>query len=216
MPDYFKLSTGNFAQDWSNTALLSATDDWSRVTGIVGYRGDDITSATGANPGTLTGDGTVTIDVNVNQVNPNTNTTGGVTEFEIANPVVALQGSGTADAPSLVFHLDTTGREQVVFSFNAPDIDGSPDKPAQQIAVQYRVGVSGAWINLPAGYIADATSAGSATQSTAVSVTLPASVNGQSQVQVRVITANAVGNDEWVGIDDILVTSQPQTVGPIL
>ena len=41
------------------------------------------------------------VDVNVNQTNPNTNTTGGVAEFEIANAVVALQGSGTADAPNL-------------------------------------------------------------------------------------------------------------------
>lgn len=81
MPDYFKLSTGNFVQDWSNTALLNATDDWSRVTGIVGYRGDDITSATGVDPSALTGDGTVTVDVNVNQTNPNTFGTGGVTEF---------------------------------------------------------------------------------------------------------------------------------------
>ena len=216
MLQYFKLSTGNFAQDWSNTALLNTSDNWSQVASIVGYRGDDITGATGVNPGTLTGDGTVTIDVNVNQINPNTNSTGGVTEFELANPVVALQGSGTADAPSLVFYLDTTGREQVVFSFVARDIDGSADNAAQQIAVQYRIGESGAWINLPAGYVADATSAGSATQSTAVSVTLPNSVNGQGQVQVRVITSNAVGNDEWVGIDDILVTSSPAAVVPVL
>ena len=36
-------------------------------------------------------------------------TNGGVAEFELADPVVALQGSGTADAPYLLFHLDTTG-----------------------------------------------------------------------------------------------------------
>jgi len=144
MPDYFKLSIGNFAQDWSNTALLNTTDNWSQVASIVGYRGDDIISGTAINPGTLTGDGTVTIDINVNQTNPNTNTSGGVSEFEIANPVVALQGSGTADAPSLVFHLDTTGRESVVFSFNARDIDGSADNAAQQIAVQYHICESGA------------------------------------------------------------------------
>ena len=32
-----------------------------------------------------------------------------VAEFELADPVVAIQGSGTADAPYLLFHLDTTG-----------------------------------------------------------------------------------------------------------
>ena len=40
-------------------------------------------------------------DVNANQTNPNTFTTGGVTEFHIANPTIALAGSGTAKAPTL-------------------------------------------------------------------------------------------------------------------
>ena len=56
MPDYFKLSTGTFLQDWSDTTLLNTTDVWSPSLSIIGYRGDDITSATGANPGTLTGE----------------------------------------------------------------------------------------------------------------------------------------------------------------
>ena len=38
---------------------------------------------------------------------------------------------------------------------------------------------------------------------TPVSVTLPDDANDQPTVQVRVITTNASGNDEWVGIDDI-------------
>src|SRR5258705_12663263 len=106
---YFNLAGGNFFQDWSNTGLITTDDNWDGVPSIVGYRGDDVTSATGADPRTLTGDGTVVIDVNANQTNPNTFSTGGVAEFAIANPTIALNGSGTGDAPYIVLHLDATG-----------------------------------------------------------------------------------------------------------
>ena len=56
---------------------------------------------------------------------------------------------------------------------------------------------------LPAGYIADATTGGAATLVTSRSVTLPAAADDQPLVQVRVITADAPNNDEWVGIDDV-------------
>jgi len=52
-----------FSQDWSNTGLLTTTDDWSSVPAIIGYRGDAITGATGADPQTLLGEGTVTVDL---------------------------------------------------------------------------------------------------------------------------------------------------------
>jgi VCBS repeat-containing protein len=207
------LGTGNFFQNWTNTGQITTNDDWSGVASIVGYRGDGIVGSTGANPQLATGDGTVTVDVNVNQTNPNGFTTGGVAEFHLADPVVALQGSGTASAPNLVIYLDATGRENIVFSFRARDIDGSADNAIQQVAVQYRIGGSGAWINLPAGYIADATTGPSSLGPDILrTVTLPPAVNGASDLQIRIITTDAVGSDEWVGIDDISVTSQPSLV----
>ena len=120
-------------------------------------------------------------------------------------------------------YLNATGRENVVVSFNARDIDGSTDNAVQPIAVQYRLGASGPWTNVPpAGgnasnsQIADATTGPSvATLVTPVTVVLPSAVDNQAQVQVRFITANAASNDEWVGIDSINVTSEaaPQRVG---
>jgi VCBS repeat-containing protein len=205
------LGSGNFLQNWSNIGQITTSDDWSGVASIVGYRGDDIVGSPGANPQLATGDGTVTIDVNANQTSPNTFATGGVAEFHLADPVVALQGSGTADAPNLVIYLDATGRENIVFSFRARDIDGSADNAIQQIAVQYRIGGSGPWINLPAGYIADATTVGLGPDILRT-VTLPPAVNGASDLQIRIITTDAAGSDEWVGIDDISVTSDPSLV----
>jgi hypothetical protein len=73
--------------------------------------------------------------------------------------------------------------------------------------VQYRVGNSGSWTNVTGGFTSDATTGPSlATQVTPVSVVLPAAANNQPEVQIRVLTTNSVGNDEWVGIDDISIT----------
>ncbi len=202
------LASSNFFQDWTDTGQITTDDNWNGVASIVGYRGDNVVASAGTNPQLATGDGTVTIDVNANRVDQGTFGTGGVAEFELANPVVAMQGSGTADAPHLVIYLDATGRENIVFSFKARDIDSTADNAIQQVAVQYRVGGSGAWTDLPAGYISDATTGPSlATLETTRTVTLPAGANNASDLQIRIITADAVGTDEWVGIDDILVTS---------
>lgn len=211
---YHDLSSGALLQDWSNAGQITTNDDWSGVPSIQGFLGDiDAGTATGVDPRTLTGANLGALDVNANQTNPNTYTSGGVTEFAITNPTVALQGSGTADAPSLVLYLDATGRENVRVQFNARDIDGSADDAAQTVAIQYRIGETGTWTNVTNGYNADVTTANAATQVTAFDVTLPAEANGQGQIQVRILTTNAGGSDEWVGIDDINVSSIEEGTG---
>ncbi len=202
-----------FSQSWSTTSLITVDDDWSGVPGIVGYLGNYTTSTpTGVDPQTLLSDyASTSIDVIANQTNT-TITNGGVAEFEITDPVVALQGSGTADAPFLLIHLNTTGFTSIQVSYNVRDIDGSSDNAVQQVALHYRVGTSGDFTNVATGYIADATSGPSlATLVTNVNVTLPAAVNDQAQVQLRIMTTNAAGNDEWVGVDDLTVIAQPAT-----
>ena len=64
---------------------------------------------------------------------------------------------------------------------------------------------------MPAGYVADATTGPErlATLVTPVAVTLPPAAEDQPELQVRIMTTNAVGNDEWVGVDDIQVTGTP-------
>lgn len=200
-----------FSQDWSNTGLITASDDWSGVPGIVGYRGDGLTGATGTDPQTIVADGTSTpVDVNANQTNPSTYTTGGLTEFHLSDPAVALTGSGTADAPFLLINLDTTGFSTIQVSYKLRDLDASTDNAVQQFALQYRIGNSGNFVNLPAGYVADASSGPSAaTLVTPVSVVLPAAADNRSLVQLRIITTNAAGNDEMIGVDDIAVTGKP-------
>jgi DNA/RNA endonuclease G (NUC1) len=202
-----------FSQNWTNTGLITTNDNWNGVPGIIGYRGDGLVSSTGVNPQTVLTESTV-VNVIANQANPNTLATGGVAEFEIANPVVALQGSGTARAPYVQFHINTTGLANINIAYNLRDVDGSADNAIQPVALQYRVGNTGNFTNVAAGFVADATTGPSlATLVTPVSVTLPAAVNNQPLVQVRVITTDAVGSDEWVGIDDVNITASSVPTG---
>lgn len=134
-----------YAQAWSDSALITSNDDWSGVAGVQGYLGDvDAGSPVDVDARTVTADATTT-DVVANVASPNTLTAGGVAELAVADPVVALQGSGTADAPNVAFRVDATARQNVTLAFDARDVDGSADSAVQQIAVQYRVGTSGAW-----------------------------------------------------------------------
>lgn len=196
-----------FTQNWSNIGLITANDNWSGVPGVIGYRGDTMASATGVNPQTIVADGSTTpVNVIANQANPNTLTTGGVAEFHISNPVVALQGSGTARAPHLVFTLNTLLKNNLKIEYNLRDVDGAADNSIQPVALQYRVGTTGAYTNIPAGFVTDASSGPSlATLVTAVSVLLPSATWNKPVVQIRIITTDAVGSDEWIGVDDINV-----------
>lgn len=198
-----------FAQNWTNPALITTNDDWTGVPGIIGYRGDDLTGATGTDPQTILADGSATpVNAWANQIDPNTFVSGGVAEFDtLPNPTVALNGSGTADAPHIVINLSTSGTTAINVAYNLRDLDGSADNSIQPIALQYRIGNTGLYTNLPAGFVADATTGPSqATLVTPVSVPLPVACENQPLVQLRIITTNAVGNDEWVGVDDINVT----------
>lgn len=199
-----------FVQGWSDSGQISIDDDWSRVHGIFGYRGDGLVAEPGIDPRSVTADGSGTpLDVSANLTDPRAvGLAAGVAEFELPDPVVAIQGSATASAPHLSMSLDTRGRAGVTVRLLLRDIDATSHDALEPVAVQYRVGAAGAFAPVPGGYVADATSGPSeATQVTRVSANLPAAADGQPLVQVRVITTNAVGQDEWVGVDDIEVSA---------
>jgi predicted extracellular nuclease len=197
-----------FSQNWTSASLITAADDWSGVPGITGYLGQNLTAVTGVDPQTVLGESATAGDLTVLANQTSTGITNGdVAEFEITDPTIALQGSGTADAPYILIAVNTTALSSINISYNLRDIDGSADNAIQAVALQYRVGSSGSFTNVPTGYVADATSGPSlATLVTPVSVTLPAAVDNQPLVQIRIITTNAAGNDEWVGVDDISIT----------
>src|SRR5229473_2252709 len=56
-----------FSQNWTNTGLITTNNDWSGVPGIIGYRGDALTSSTAVDPQTVVADGSGTpVNVNAN------------------------------------------------------------------------------------------------------------------------------------------------------
>jgi hypothetical protein len=173
------------------------------LVGIRGYRGDGM-AGEAENAQNVLDVGTDTpLDVNANVLNPESFTDGGVAEFDqLADPTVALAGSGTADAPFLLFEFDTTGVSAVDVSYTVRDLEDA-QSAIQQVALQYRIGNAGTWSNVPAAYIADATTTGYGPD-TNVDVTVGGAVANQPLVQFRILTVNAASNDEWVGIDNIV------------
>ena len=73
-----------------------------------------------------------------------------------------------SEAPYLLFHLDTTGVGNVASLVQPSRHRRSGDNAVQQVALQYRVGASGSFTNVPAGYVADATTGRAATLVTTV------------------------------------------------
>lgn len=196
-----------FTQNWSNVSLITADDNWNSVPCINGYRGDDAAAGEGINPETITADYSSILDVNANRNDPNTFASGGVTEYDgIANPVVALKGTSTADFPHLIVRINTTNcvnPAKLTFSYNVRDLDSSGNDSLQIAALHYRVGSSGPFTNLHSGFVADATDPGIAQRVSTVAASLPDDAKGVPQVQLRIMTANAAGTDEAIGIDDI-------------
>ena len=198
-----------FLQNWSNAGLIIVDDNWNGVPCINGYRGDDASAGTGVNPATVVADYSTILDVNANRNDPNTFATGGVTEYDgIANPVVALKGTSAADFPHLIVRINTSAclnPAKLTISYNVRDLDSSGNDSLQIAALHYRVGSSGPFTNLHAGFVADATDAGVAQRVSLVAASLPDDAKGVPQLQLRILTANAAGTDEAIGIDDIRV-----------
>ncbi len=199
-----------YVQTWTDTTSINADDNWNNFIAINGYRGDGLTATDGVDPQTVLIDGETTpLDVNANQSNPNTFSAGGVTEFDgIANPTIAMKGSGTADAPHLVIQLNKESCPNSKFlsvSYKVRDLDSSANNAIQRVALHYRVGTTGNYTNVPGAYVADATEPNAATKVSNVVGMLPHIPAGDDIVYLRIMTTNAVGTDEYVGIDDINV-----------
>lgn len=208
----------------TTTNLITSNDDWSGFTGIEGYCGTGLTGTHGVDPQTVLTSEYATLPsaghtcVNANKGNPSAFNTGGVTEFDRGDYLaIGFQGNVQAN-PYLVFYLNTTGQDFVGISFDVTDIDVGSNNSVSPVALQYRIGETGNFTNVPAGYVADATEGPSlAGKKTSRNVVLPLDANNQPKLQVRLISTNAAGPggsstpDEWIGINNIILTNDETT-----
>ena len=223
---YANLASSNLTLNITpaTTNLITTNDDWSGVASVEGYFGRNLTATHGIDPQTVLGTEfagnalpSTPTQVSANKGNPSAFNAGGVAEFDSGTYLaIGFQGNVQAN-PYMVFYLNTTGRSSITMSYTVTDIDAGSNDAVSPIALQYRIGETGNFINLPAGFIADATDGGIAGRSTSKSVILPADAANKPKVQVRLITtnaANAAGSstpDEWIGINNITVSSQAPT-----
>lgn len=199
---YHPLAIGPFSQDWSDITMITTNNDWSNVPSIIGFLGDYAAlTPVNVDPRTLDTMDNSTISV-VAQGNANSSP-GAVYEIENGNPTIALHASGSADAPFLLLHLDSSQRRNVQVRYRLRELDA--DNAPNQVVLQFRTGVAGAWTNVADTYVQFSSSADEVYE---IATTLPATADDRPVLQLRVITTNATGSDSMIGVDDILVTSE--------
>lgn len=208
----------NFSLHAGNTNMITSNDNWLGVASVEGYQGNGLTGAQGIDPQTVLGTGFAgnglpgagSTQVNANKGNPSAYNAGGVTEFDSGTYLaIGLQGSVQAN-PYLVFYMNSLGRGPITMSYDIIDIDAGSNSAVSPVALQYRIGNSGNFTNVPAGYVADATDGPTiAGRVTSRTVQLPSNTANQLNVQIRLITTNSSGPDEWIGVNNVVFSSLP-------
>jgi uncharacterized protein len=202
-----------FLEDWSDTSRIDQNNDWSHVPGVLGRRGNNLITAEGVDPQTVLADGGQTmlsVLANKQQLNGEQ---GALAELEAVDPMIAMQANQAADAPHLLLYVDTRGATLVHVAYELVDLDNGDDN-VTPVALQYRVAGTAAFTNVPAGFVADATSTGAGAV-THVDAVLPADAAGHEVVILRILTTNQPAKDEWVGIDDIAITAGVSPTGTV-
>jgi predicted extracellular nuclease len=211
-----------FSQSWTNASLIAADNDWSAVPGIVAYRGEGLIGNvdTGVDPQTVLAPGSgADADVTANQSDPAALAPSGVAEFDgLSDPTIALAGDtvAVAPAPHLLIHVNTTGLTQIRVRYTLRDLDSSDRNSLQSVALQYRLGESGNFTNVPGAFVLDATTGPNTTGSPINVDFLIPELDNQPQVQLRIITTNRAAGDEWVGVDNIEVISSASDPAPFV
>ena len=218
---YHSLQTGNFSFSInpSTVNLITSNDNWTGVPSVEGYFGQNLTATHGIDPQTVLGTEFASnhlpsspTNVAANKGNPSAFNAGGVAEFDRGTYLaIGLQGNVNAN-PYIVFYMNTLNRGSITINYQVQDIDAGSNDSVSPIALQYRVGETGLFTNLPAGYIADVTTGGTATPPQSKTVVLPSAADNKPQVQIRLITTNAANAsggstpDEWIGVNNVTVT----------
>jgi endonuclease G len=130
---------------------------------------------------------------------------------------ISMLASGSQSAGALVVALDTTGQTNVQVSWIARTILQQASRD-NSVALQYRVGTSGNFIDVdPSLYTSAGKAAGDA--ATFTNVALPAAAENQPLVQVRWLYWESVstsGSRDRIAVDDISITSTSAPAAPTI
>lgn len=230
---YHNFSGGNLTLAVNSATInqITSNNDWSNVPSVEGYCGSGLTNTHGVDPRTVTGTGTPNNQlpasnpcVNANKGNPSAYNGSGVTEFDDPDTYMAIGFQGNVqNNPYLVFYLNTTGQGNVRMTFDVIDIDAGNNNSVSQIAVQYRVGETGNFINIPGGFVADATDGNrTAGRVTKIDLVLPTAALNQPKVQVRVLSTFGAGTDgnqtpnEWIGVNNFVFSATAPSAASVM
>ena len=209
--NYYSLASGSFTQDWTNAGLITANDDWSGVPYIVGYLGQDITTATGADPRTIADRPALS----------STSTSSPTRPIRTRSPPAASPNSYDRQPdrrpaglghrrralPRPLHGRERPHRHQAAGQSARHRRQRRQCGPADQRPVPHRA--QRPLDQRPRAAISP-TSPPAAARPRSPRSTSPCrpAPTMRRRSQIRIMTTNAVGSDEWVGIDDIVVSSQ--------
>lgn len=227
---YYNFASGNLKLNVSPTTtdMITKNDDWSGVPSVEGYCGNNLTATHGIDPQTVLTSEYATLPsagntcVNANKGNPSAFNAGGITEFD-RNGTFAIGFQGNVQAnPYLVFYLNTVGQSYLRISYDLTDIDSGSNNSVSPIALQFRVGETGAFTNVSAGHVTDVTDGPNASgRLTTRIIALPASALNQPKLQIRLITTNAAAPDgtstpdEWIGLNNVVISNLAPTAANV-
>jgi endonuclease/exonuclease/phosphatase family metal-dependent hydrolase len=140
-----------------------------------------------------------------------TNNAGGW--YYLGTDGVGLLASGSNPAGALVVAVNTTGLSNINVSWNCKTIYNQASRD-NSIALQYRIGNTGSFINLGSSSTYSSTGNGNGHTSAAFLETLPAGAENQALVQLRWIyweSAGSSGSRDKISIDNIAVNSVATT-----
>ena len=205
-----------------------ASHDWSRVPGMEGFQGTNLVTSEGIDPRTILID------------SPSENADeycctlwsiwAGVAINRYASPMnpwgfPGLRGASSfysKFAPHLRYYVNAKNCFGIRVSFKLFDTDSlaASGDVTEPFSLQYRTAPGQPWVDVPDAYVADATAPpGQPKLVTRRTVLLPPAVDGQPNLQLRILTTDSPGADEWVGVDSVVVSAagslslQPDSLG---
>lgn len=195
-------TTLNFSYNFGTTTFTTLPATFAVWNGVSGGSTNSQSAAESSVP---TGNGTITAQTAVT-------TTGGAfgyapTASNDARFYVQTSSNTTNGVNQLAMAINTTGKTNVQISYTIEIVSAQPRTVG--VVLQYRIGTSGSWTTQTGTLNPFSQAGGTTGNKGTASVTLPAAVDNQANVQIRwaIWRGSETGNSSGLAIDNINVTA---------